>query len=72
MESNSKPHSTHEFPAHWLVTIIKKIEDRNPKQITLVTGKTPSGHIHMGIMRELLICDALRRLFEKKKKKSQI
>ncbi|MHA1719573.1 MAG: lysine--tRNA ligase [Promethearchaeota archaeon] len=66
MESNGKPHSKHEFPAHWLETIIKKIEDRNPKQITLVTGKTPSGHIHMGIMRELLICDALRRLFEKK------
>ena len=50
-----------------LVTIVEKIEDRKPNQITLVTGKTPSGHVHMGIMRELLICDALRRLFEAKK-----
>ena len=69
MDSNSKLQSTHEFPAHWLETIIKNIEARNPNQITLVTGKTPSGHIHMGIMRELLICDALRRLFEKKNQK---
>ena len=55
------------FPAHWLEEIVDKILERNVKDITLSTGKTPSGHIHIGILREILICDALRRIFEKKK-----
>jgi len=34
----------------------------------LATGKTPSGYIHLGILREIIICDALRRIFEDKGK----
>jgi lysyl-tRNA synthetase class I len=55
------------FSIHWLEDIVKKISDRDEKVITLATGKTPSGHIHIGILREIIICDALRRIFEKKK-----
>ena len=42
-----------------------------PKElkITLATGKTPSGHIHLGILREIVICDAIRRIFEEEGKK---
>ena len=54
------------FPAHWLEEIVDKISERNVQKITLSTGKTPSGHIHVGILREILICDALRRIFEEK------
>lgn len=54
------------FPAHWLEEIVDKISERNVQKITLSTGKTPSGHIHIGILREILICDALRRIFEEK------
>ncbi len=54
------------FPAHWLEKIVDKISERNVENITLSTGKTPSGHIHIGILREILICDALRRVFEEK------
>ena len=54
------------FPAHWLEEIVDKISQRNVQKITLSTGKTPSGHIHIGILREILICDALRRIFEEK------
>ncbi len=46
-----------------------KIKERNLSEITLSTGKTPSGHIHIGILREIIICDALRRIFEKENKK---
>ncbi|TFG08743.1 MAG: lysine--tRNA ligase [Promethearchaeota archaeon] len=53
-----------EFPAHWLVEIVEEILERNTSLITLSTGKTPSGHIHIGILREIIICDALRRIFE--------
>ncbi|MFO7795996.1 MAG: lysine--tRNA ligase [Promethearchaeati archaeon] len=55
-----------EYSIHWLLDIIKKIEKRNPEKITLATGKTPSGHIHIGILREIIICDSLRRVFEEK------
>ncbi|MFX1365159.1 MAG: lysine--tRNA ligase [Promethearchaeota archaeon] len=57
------------FPVHWLEEIVKEILSRKPKEITLSTGKTPSGHIHLGILREIIICDALRRIFEDKGKK---
>ena len=57
------------FSVHWLEDIVDKILDRGVSKITLSTGKTPSGHIHIGILREILICDALRRLLEDKGKK---
>ncbi|MFX0006690.1 MAG: lysine--tRNA ligase [Promethearchaeota archaeon] len=53
------------YPVHWLEEIVKEIYSRKPNEITLSTGKTPSGHIHLGILREIIICDALRRIFEK-------
>jgi lysyl-tRNA synthetase class 1 len=52
-----------EFSVHWLEDIIKEISNRKPEQITLATGKTPSGHVHLGILREILICEALRKKF---------
>jgi len=54
--------------AHWLEETVESISKRKPPDITLSTGKTPSGHIHIGILREILICDALRRIFEGKGK----
>ena len=58
-----------EYPVHWLEQYYKQILARNTDIINLSTGKTPSGHIHLGILREIIICDALRRLFEKQGKK---
>jgi len=57
-----------EFSIHWLEETIERILEKKPSQITLSTGKTPSGHIHIGILREIIICDALRRIFEEKGK----
>lgn len=53
-----------DFPVHWLEEILEEIYTRRLEEITLSTGKTPSGHIHLGILREILICDALRRIIE--------
>ncbi|MBY9002914.1 MAG: lysine--tRNA ligase [Candidatus Lokiarchaeota archaeon] len=58
-----------EFSVHWLEDTVEKIISRNPLEITLSTGKTPSGQIHIGILREIIICDALSRIFNKKGKK---
>jgi len=57
------------FPVHWLQDIVDEILERNEPLITLSTGKTPSGHIHLGILREIIICDSLRRVLEKSNKK---
>ena len=51
---------------HWLEETVQEISKRNLTEITLSTGKTPSGHVHIGILREIIICDALSRIFEKK------
>ncbi|WP_457556676.1 lysine--tRNA ligase [Candidatus Harpocratesius sp.] len=64
-QTNEVKSQTH-FPDHWLESIVKEIGSRDPKEINLATGKTPSGHIHMGIMRELLICEAIRRIYSEK------
>jgi lysyl-tRNA synthetase class I len=53
-------------PVHWLEETVQEISKRNLTEITLATGKIPSGHVHIGILGEIIICDALRRIFEKK------
>lgn len=57
---------------HWIEEINKKIIEKNTKEITLATGKTPSGHIHVGILREIIICDSLKKSLEKKNKKVRV
>ncbi len=64
-----KENTLQEFPSHWLEGIINQIVARNPEQVNLSTGKTPSGHIHMGILREILICDAIARILKQRGKK---
>ncbi len=48
---------------------MEEINNRNLTKFTFSTGKTPSGHVHIGILREIIFCDALRRIFEKKRAK---
>ncbi len=57
---------------HWLEEIKTELLLRDIKEIILATGKTPSGHIHIGILREILICDSLRRILEREKKKPNV
>lgn len=68
MEKPNEVEKPQNYPIHWIETISKQIEKRNADQILLATGKTPSGYIHLGIMRELLICDGLFRIFKNKGK----
>jgi lysyl-tRNA synthetase class 1 len=53
------------FPDHWIGSIIQEILQRKVPEINLSTGKTPSGHIHLGILREVIICDTLKKILEK-------
>ncbi|MHA1819110.1 MAG: lysine--tRNA ligase [Promethearchaeota archaeon] len=58
-----------EYEIHWLKEVIKEIEKRAPEIVVISAGKTPSGHVHLGILRELIIDDSIRRIFERKGKK---
>ena len=58
-----------DYAVHWLEESVKKIEERNPETIVISAGKTPSGHVHLGILRELIIGDSIRRIFEEKGEK---
>lgn len=55
-----------EFAIHWLEDSIEKILERKAEKIVISAGKTPSGHVHVGILRELIIGDAIQRLLKKK------
>ncbi len=57
-----------EYALHWLEPIVDEIIKRKQKPIVLSAGKTTSGHVHMGFMREVIIGDAIRRLLKKKRK----
>ncbi len=57
---------TNKVFTHWLEETVEEISKRSLSELIFSTGKTPSGHIHIGILREIIICDALRRIFEKK------
>lgn len=50
---------------HWLEEILQELIDRKADPVVLNTGKSTSGETHIGIFRELLICDCLGRLLEK-------
>ncbi len=50
----------------WIEEAVEEILKRNTDRIVINSGKSISGRIHIGIFRELFICDSLRRILEKK------
>ena len=57
-----------DYAIHWLEPIVDEIIKRKQNPIVLSAGKTTSGHVHMGFMRETIIGDAIRRILKKKRK----
>ena len=56
---------------HWADVIAEKILEKKEK-VRIATGITPSGHIHLGNLREMLTADAVRRAIEDKGGKAEI
>ena len=50
----------------WIDEIVNEILKRGADKIIINSGKSISGRIHIGIFRELFICDSLTRILEKK------
>ncbi len=50
-----------EFSIHWIEDVVQETVERGFDDYLISTGKSPSGSIHIGIMRELIIADVIKR-----------
>ncbi|MCJ7817215.1 MAG: hypothetical protein MUP60_00015, partial [Candidatus Thorarchaeota archaeon] len=53
--------SQEEFSIHWIRDLVDKVVERNPEQYLIVTGKSMSGSVHVGFMKEIIIADVIKR-----------
>jgi len=60
-----------EFSVHWIKDIVDQVLERDPDQYTIVTGKSMSGSVHIGFMKEIIIADVIKRELEKLGKKAK-
>lgn len=60
-----------EFSVHWIKDIVDEVLERNPDQYTIVTGKSMSGSVHIGFMKEIIIADVIKRELRKLGKKAR-
>jgi lysyl-tRNA synthetase class 1 len=57
-----------EFSIHWIQDVVDRVLARDVDDYLISAGKSPSGRIHIGILRELIVCDVIkRRLVERGK-----
>ncbi|TFF92329.1 lysine--tRNA ligase [Candidatus Thorarchaeota archaeon] len=57
-----------EFSIHWIQDVVERVLARDVENYLISAGKSPSGRIHIGILRELIVCDVIkRRLLERGK-----
>jgi len=50
-----------EFSIHWIRDLVDKVLERGPDQYLIVTGKSMSGSVHIGFMKEIIIADVIKR-----------
>jgi lysyl-tRNA synthetase class 1 len=54
-----------EFSIHWIKDLVDEVLERDPDQYTIVTGKSMSGSVHVGFMKEIIIADVIKRELQK-------
>jgi lysyl-tRNA synthetase class I len=52
-----------EFSVHWIRDIVDEVVQRDTDQYLIVTGKSMSGSVHVGFMKEIIIADVIKRDF---------
>ncbi|MFW9957280.1 MAG: lysine--tRNA ligase [Candidatus Odinarchaeota archaeon] len=60
-----------EFSIHWIKDIVDEVLERDPDQYTIVTGKSMSGSVHVGFMKEIIIADVIKRELQKHGKRAK-
>ncbi|MFW9980766.1 MAG: lysine--tRNA ligase [Candidatus Thorarchaeota archaeon] len=57
----SSDESQDEFSIHWIRDVVNEVLERDPDQYLIVTGKSMSGSVHSGFMKEITIADVIKR-----------
>ncbi|TXT57659.1 MAG: Lysine--tRNA ligase [Candidatus Thorarchaeota archaeon] len=60
-----------EFNIHWIKDVVDEVLARNVDEYVLSTGKSPSGSIHIGFVRELITSNVIKRELKDLGKKSR-
>ncbi len=60
-----------DFSIHWIEDVVEEVLQRNEEEYLMNAGKSPSASIHIGILRELIICDVVKRELEKRGEKAR-
>lgn len=65
---SSEDTQNEEFSIHWINDLVEEVLERDVDEYRISTGKSTSGSIHIGFVRELIIADVIKRkLLEKGK-----
>ncbi|MCK5389284.1 MAG: lysine--tRNA ligase [Candidatus Thorarchaeota archaeon] len=60
-----------EFSIHWIRDLVDKVVERDPDEYLIVTGKSMSGSVHIGFMKEIIIADVIKRELQALAKKAK-
>lgn len=60
-----------EFSIHWIRDLVEEVLERDPEQYLIVTGKSMSGSVHIGFMKEIIIADVIKRELQTLGKKAK-
>ena len=60
-----------EFSIHWIQDLVDKVVEREPEEYLMVTGKSMSGSVHIGFMKEIIIADVIKRELQALGKKAK-
>jgi len=60
-----------EFSIHWIRDLVDKVIERDPDEYLIVTGKSMSGSVHIGFMKEIIIADVIKRELQAVGKKAK-
>lgn len=69
MASDESPDD--EFSIHWIEDLVNEVLERNVDVYRISTGKSTSGSIHIGFVRELIIADVIKRKLLEAGKKAE-
>jgi lysyl-tRNA synthetase class 1 len=50
-----------EFNIHWIKDVVDQVLEREPDEYLVATGKSMSGSVHVGFMKEIIIADVIKR-----------
>ncbi len=63
--------SEEEFSTHWIRDLVDEVAEREPDEYLIATGKSMSGSVHIGFMKEIVIADVIKRELQARGKKAK-